>query len=60
MRYTVKNENGKYLQGREYDEIVDAFQKDKSSVEIDGRKVDIVKADMTDVEEAVIIVEVGV
>ena len=44
MKSSIVNQYGKYLFGTEHDLIVDAFQKDKTSLTIGGVEVNIVGA----------------
>jgi len=46
--YSVVNQDGNYIHGYAYDMIVSAYQKDKTSLTIDGYSVFIVSARYVD------------
>ncbi len=58
MTYTIVRENGNFLGGRAYEEVVDAVQKDRTSCMVDGYTVHILEVDMTDVKNTLIKVKV--
>jgi len=59
MTYTVVKENGRYLDGKERDEIIFAVEHDMDHTYIDGVRVDIKSVDITNVTNAVVKVKVG-
>lgn len=58
MTYTVVKENGNFLDGRAYDKVVDAVQKDRTTCMVDGNTVHILRVKSTEVDHAVIEVKV--
>ena len=55
---SVKTKKDKYIGGTEYDQIVRAWQKDETSVKIEGRVVRIVSVSRIK-GDAVILVDMG-
>lgn len=58
MTYSVVKENGNFLSGRAFEEVVDAVQKDRTSCKVDGYVVHILEVDITEVDHAVVKVKV--
>jgi hypothetical protein len=58
VKYTVVKENGCFLSGIAYEEVVDAVHKDATSCQVNGYTVHILEVKITAVDEAVVKVRV--
>ena len=51
-------QDGRYLSGREHDEVVEAVMKDRTHLDIDGHHVEILEVKITEIDGAVVKVKV--
>ena len=54
----IVNQYGKFIQGKEFGEILDAYNKDMTSIVLDNKRVNIVSSHKTD-EKLIINIEVA-